>query len=71
MEYCLIDMERTLCYNKLYFWKKNKRGYTTEIMEIGLYTLNEVTEILSNDVEGNTVVYPARNITEIMKKFNK
>lgn len=38
MNYYLMDLERSVSTGEVHYWKEDKRGYTKEIDEAGLYT---------------------------------
>jgi hypothetical protein len=54
-EYYLIDLERTIGYNKPYYWKGNRHGYTSHIEQAGIFPEHMANEILKNDQDENTV----------------
>lgn len=37
------------------FWKANKRGYTTEIGDAGVYSEDQAQQIVDGDVDKRTV----------------
>ena len=45
MKFILLDLERTLGNGIPTYWKSNKRGYTFNIHEAGLYSEKEAEEI--------------------------
>ena len=51
----LLDLERSLRLGELFFWKPNRRGYTSSIGEAGLYSDDEADYLVDDDIEGRTV----------------
>lgn len=51
--YYLICLERTKDVRQLVFWKPNRKGYTLDIQEAGLYSQEETDEIC-NSYNSNT-----------------
>jgi len=63
----LMDLERTFNFNKPFFWKPNKFGYTNFLNEAGLYSDKEAEEIKGQDFEGRTVIVPLSVVKGILK----
>jgi hypothetical protein len=53
--YYLIDLERSLGNGAIYFWGPNKRSYTRNINDAGLYSELTAGEIVDNDFDNLTV----------------
>lgn len=53
--YYIIDLERSISSGKMYYWKPNKFGYTTNIKEAGLYNEGAASEIVETDVDRTSV----------------
>lgn len=56
MEYILIDLERSMIFRKLMFWKPNEFGYTNIILEAGLYSKERANEIVQSDIDETTIM---------------
>lgn len=56
--YYLIDIARTITNNKKTYWRGNKRGYTKDISEAGIYGELEALTICNNDIDKDTVMLP-------------
>lgn len=50
--YYILNIERTQCYNHLWWWKSNKVGYTPDLAEAGQYQLAQLREVV---VEGEDI----------------
>lgn len=55
MNYFIIDLERTRINGMIYFWKGNRRGYTTSCSEAGEFSDEISKEIVDSDVMGETI----------------
>lgn len=52
----LLDLERSLLFNHLVFWKPNERGYTSHLNEAGLYPEGKAQMLAKSDLDGRTLV---------------
>ena len=64
--YYLMDLERTLSTGVPYFWKNNKRGYTYDIQEAGLYQKKSAEAITKGDLDKRTVLIPLDTVADIL-----
>jgi hypothetical protein len=65
-EYYLIDLERTIGYNKPYYWKGNRHGYTSHIEQAGIFPEHMADEIVKNDQDNTTVKISTKNVFKIL-----
>jgi hypothetical protein len=70
-EYYLIDLERTIGYNKPYFWKGNRHGYTSHIEHAGIFPEKKANEICESDRDKRTVKISTQQIFKILGKDMK
>ena len=56
--YYLIDIARTITNNKTMFWRENKKGYTKDITDAGIYGEIEALIICKEDIDKDTVMLP-------------
>lgn len=67
-KFFLMDLERTINRGITHYWKSARRGYTTKILEAGLYSAEMASEIVKEDPDKRTVMIPfemVENITGI------
>lgn len=67
--YYLLDLERTINMHMPFFWKANKRGYTSNLETAGLYSFEMASEIVSSDFDNRTVMVNKNVIEKIIKEF--
>jgi hypothetical protein len=65
-EYYLIDLERTIGYNKPYFWKGNRHGYTSHIEHAGIFPEAKAKEIVETDRDKRTVMISTSHVFKIL-----
>ena len=53
--YYIIDLERTIKNDRVYYWKAARRGYTTDLAEAGLYSKAEAEDLVKSDFDHFTV----------------
>jgi hypothetical protein len=58
----LLDLERTVLYDRLYFWKQNKRGYTNHIEDAGLFFKEIAAKICEADLDNGTIMIPEKGL---------
>lgn len=56
MYYYLLDLERSIRTGYTFFWKKNKHGYTQDIEEAGIFSVEEAIHITNADMDFRTVM---------------
>jgi hypothetical protein len=66
MKYFLMDLERTLGSGVPAFWKANKRGYTYNIHEAGLYSEKEAEKIVEADFNERTIKISRKAIEDFL-----
>ena len=66
MEYILMDLERTLGSGVPAYWKSNKRGYSYNIHEAGLYSDEEAEKIVKADFDKRTVKISLKTVEDIL-----
>jgi hypothetical protein len=66
MKYFLMDLERTLGNGVPADWKSNKRGYTYNIHEAGLYSEKEAEEIVKADFNERTIKISLKAIEDFL-----
>lgn len=67
-EFYLLDLERTLGFNKPYFWKWNRHGYTQDIDQAGLFSEPTANRICENDRDKTTVKISKSKVYKILGK---
>lgn len=68
--FLLMDLERSLSTGRLFFWKGNKHGYTTEAKEAGVFDWIKANEICSADKDLRTVLIPVEVVQRILKDYD-
>lgn len=63
MRYFVFDLERSM------FWKANRRGYTSDYKEAGLYSYEEAKELVENDIMNNTKMVEEESLIETACKI--
>jgi len=53
--YVLIDLERGIKSGVMHYWRRDKRGYTTDPKEAGIYSEEEAVKAVESDMDGTTV----------------
>ena len=53
--YVLIDLERGVKSGVTHYWRADKRGYTTDPKEAGIYSEEEAVRAVESDMDGTTV----------------
>jgi hypothetical protein len=66
MKYFLMDLERTLLSGVPSYWKSNKRGYTYNIHEAGLYDEKQAEKIAEEDFDKRTVKINSKTVENIL-----
>jgi hypothetical protein len=66
--YYLLDLERTLKMNVPTFWKYNRKGYTTDIGEAGMYFEEDAKSIVKSDIEGKTIMVECEVVNRILDR---
>lgn len=51
----LVDLERSIRYGYVYYWKPFKKGYTTNLDEAGRYSKAKAEKIAAEDFDQRTV----------------
>jgi len=64
----LMDLERTIGGGMAFYWKANKRGYTTVIKDAGLFTEAAAQEICKQDFDQRTVMISQKVVEKILKE---
>lgn len=64
----LIDLERTIGNNHLYFWKGNKHGYTRSLEHAGLFSKEIAEQIVDHDHDRTTVMISQVKVFRILGK---
>ena len=68
-DFYLMDLERTIAYNKPYFWKGNRHGYTTSLENAGLFPREIAEQIVDHDhVDRTTVMISWFQVCRILGK---
>ena len=62
----LVDLERSIRYGYIYYWKPFKRGYTTNLDEAGRYSKKEAEKIAAEDFDQRTVAVNQSVIDNIL-----
>lgn len=65
-QYYLIDLERSVQTSALFFWKANKRGYTLNRQEAGLYGKKEALELVLTDRDERTACISTKAVEKIL-----
>jgi hypothetical protein len=66
MKFILMDLERTLSSGVPAFWKSNKRGYSYNIHEAGLYSEEEAEKIVKEDFNERTIKISRKAIEDFL-----
>jgi hypothetical protein len=66
MDFILMDLERTLGSGVPAFWKSNKRGYTYNIHEAGLYSEKEAEKIVKADFNERTIKISLKAVEDFL-----
>jgi hypothetical protein len=66
LEFYLLDLERTIGYNKPYFWKGDRHGYTSHIEHAGIFPEFKAKEICENDRDKTTVMISTKKVFNIL-----
>ena len=61
-----MDLERTLASGVPAFWKSNKRGYSYNVHEAGLYSEEEAEKIVKADSDKRTVQISLTTVENIL-----
>lgn len=64
--YYILDLERSLPTGRMFFWKGNKYGYTTQIKEAGIFPAEKAKEIAAADKDQRTVLIPVHAAIQIL-----
>lgn len=64
----LIDLERSIVSNSMFYWRPAKRGYTTDLKEAGIYPEAVATDIVKSDRDKRTVMVDANTVNDILGK---
>lgn len=64
----LLDLERTIGSGFTWYWKANRRGYTTDLYEAGLYSEFIAKGIVDSDSDKSTIMISKELIDNILKK---
>lgn len=64
--YYLLDLERSIRTGHVFYWKKNKHGYTQDVEEAGLFSLDEAVHIANADMDNYTVMVPASAVDKLL-----
>jgi hypothetical protein len=63
----LLDLERTIQSGQTWFWKSGRRGYTTNLVEAGIYSFQAASEIVKNDIDETTIMISLTQVRKAMK----
>jgi ferredoxin-fold anticodon binding domain-containing protein len=66
MDFILMDLERTLGSGVPAYWKSNKRGYSYNIHEAGLYSEEEAKKMVKEDIDKRTVQISVKTVEDIL-----
>ena len=66
MDFILMDLERTLGSGVPAYWKSNKRGYSYNIHEAGLYSEEEAKKMVKEDIDKRTVQISLKTVEDIL-----
>ena len=61
-----MDLERTLGSGVPAYWKSNKRGYSYNIHEAGLYSEEEAKKMVKEDIDKRTVQISVKTVEDIL-----
>ena len=64
----LLDLERSLDYGRLFFWKSHKRGYTSALDQAGLYSKEMAIAIVKSDIDLSTIMISQSRVYRILGK---
>jgi hypothetical protein len=67
-QFYLLDLERSILTGAMYFWKGDKRGYTTEILKAGIYPEEIAKEIVMRDLDKRTVMFSAEVVVKLLER---
>jgi hypothetical protein len=65
--YYLLDLERTVGLDEIYFWTKNKFGYVNDVMKAGEFNEIEAQRIVRDDRDKLTVSVETSIVKKILK----
>jgi hypothetical protein len=65
-DFYLLDLERTIGYNKPFYWKTNKHGYTSNLKTAGLFSKEKAEMIVANDFNKTTVMISRDNVYKFL-----
>jgi hypothetical protein len=68
VKYYLLDLERTIGFNRPFFWKPNKRGYTGSLKLAGLFSKGMAEKIVADDFNKTTILISQSWIHKILGK---
>lgn len=63
----LIDLERTIGSGIVHYWKGDRRGYTRDIKEAGLYSEYRANEFVKEDFDKRTIKVDENVAKKILK----
>lgn len=66
MDYFLLDLERTLLSGVPSYWRSNRRGYTYNIHEAGIYKEAEASRIAEADFNKRTLLVSCKTAEDIL-----
>lgn len=66
--YYLLDLERSLGFGRLFFWKNHRRGYTSSLNQAGLYPKHQAEHIVKTDLDLTTVMISQKKVFAILGK---
>lgn len=68
-KYYLLDLERTIAYEKPFYWKGNKHGYTRSLEQAGLFPKEIAQQIVDHDdIDRTTVMISQTQMVRILGK---
>jgi hypothetical protein len=65
-DFYLLDIERTIAFNRPFFWKGNKHGYTPDLKFAGLFHKHVAEMIVEHDLDNKTVMISQELIFQIL-----
>jgi hypothetical protein len=65
-EFYLLDLERTIGFNRPFFWKGNKHGYTSSLKTAGIFSKAKAEMIVRNDFDQMTVMISQDKLYKIL-----